>query len=424
MSITSKDLEEFVVNCQPKLDVIRTSLNAFNIFNVLGVHHREIRHSNFLGWLFDPMGSHQLDDVFLKGLLKIIRDVNVLKAQEYVSLILKDLSNTKVYRETMHNIDILIVNKEHKFVIIIENKIYAGYALNQLSKYYEYVEENYSEFGTRIYLTLTPEENDSHLEFDNGVNYTNINYQNIIDLLEAKRQLIESKLSTVKESINQYIDVVKKDITKTSKEVTLAKEIYKTYKKEIDFIVSNQENFALYKKDFLNILENEIQGLGLSHKSDNRNVIYLLPTDQELRQLFKFPSANSRGGDFIFSLVLQLEKEAVWLKFAFGNIEDCSGKSEIQAIKEKQFNEMRGFECFNNSDLKVNFHRDSAQDAYPGICGVPLFNDEMYFESKNDIKTLFKERFEEINKELIQPWVKECIETFNAEFYIDQKTNK
>lgn len=50
MNIKTKDLEDFVVECQPNPDIIKTALERFNIYNVLGVQYREICHSNFLGW--------------------------------------------------------------------------------------------------------------------------------------------------------------------------------------------------------------------------------------------------------------------------------------------------------------------------------------------------------------------------------------
>ena len=37
---------------------IEIGLKAPNIFSILGVSRTEIRHSNFLGWLLDPNGSH------------------------------------------------------------------------------------------------------------------------------------------------------------------------------------------------------------------------------------------------------------------------------------------------------------------------------------------------------------------------------
>lgn len=415
MSISTGDLEKFVVECQPKLDTIKSNLNAFNIFNVLGVQHREIRHSNFLGWLFDPNESHQLDDVFLKGLFKLIREAGILQSHEYVELLLKDVSRTQVFRESIHDIDILILNKEHGFVITIENKIYANYSKNQLSKYYKYVESTYGEFEKRIYLTLTPNQSDSHKAFDAGENYTNINYHDIIQLLETNQKLVDKAFSTVKESINQYIAMVQKDITKTSKEVALAKEIYKNYKKEIDFIISNQDNFAYYKNEIIGFIsDGNIEGFGLSHDSENKNVIFLLPTDEKLRSLFRYPEAKSRGGEYIFSLVLHLDKDAVWLKFGFGNIEESVKKEEIQLVKDKLFNAMKAFDCFKTSKINANFHKCTSDMEFASICGIPLFHNEMYSEENPTVLSLFKSSMEDVNREIIQPWVAECIEKLSS----------
>ena len=249
MSITTEHLEKFVVDCQPKLDAIRTSLGAFNIFNVLGVQYREIRHSNFLGWMFDPYETHKLGAIFLKDLLKLLHTRKVLSLEHYNELLQQDLGKTQVYRESVHNIDILIVNQDLDFVICIENKIHADYAEHQLAKYHSYIERNYVEFNKRIYLTLTPSQSERHLIFEDGENYTNITYQDIIILLESNNEHIVKALPTVKESINQYMAMVQKDITHTSKEAILAKEIYKKYKKEIDFIISNQDDFSFYKNE-------------------------------------------------------------------------------------------------------------------------------------------------------------------------------
>lgn len=411
MSITTEKLERFVVENQQNLKTIKESLNTFNIFNVLGIQYREIRHSNFLGWLFDPNESHQLGDAFLKGLFKIIRDIEILEPEDYESLLRKDLFDTNVYRETVNNIDILIVNDAYGFVICIENKIHANFSETQLLKYYTYVEENYSEFNNRIYLTLTPKLSNSHLELKSGEYYSNINYQNIISLLKSQKNLINISLPTIKEGINQYITMVENNITKTSKEVALAKEIYRNYKKEIDFIIRNQENFGLYKNEILNCIEKGyIQDIGISHDSGNKDVIFLLPTDEKLRDLFRYPEAKSRGDDFIFSLVLLLEKDVAWLKFGFGNIDDCENKLEIQTIKEKQFKLMKKFDCFKNSELRVDFLDQDGEKNYAAVCSVQLFDGDIYFDTDKTVLELFKERFEYINRMLIQPWKKECLE--------------
>ncbi|MFG6685215.1 PD-(D/E)XK nuclease family protein [Mariniflexile sp. HNIBRBA6329] len=410
MSVTSQDLESFEAACQSDLHEIRKSLNAFNIFNVLGIQYREIRHSNFLGWLFSPNESHQLGDVFLRSLFKVINQVGLFTPEEYKVFSDFNVSKTEVYREEIHNIDILIVNKEHGFVITIENKIHANYSIDQLSKYHNYVVDNYTEFGKHIFLTLTPTRSESHKGFIAGENYTNINYQHIIDLIEANRLDIDKALPTVRESINQYKAMVEKDITHTSKEVLLAKEIYKKYKKEIDFIVKNQENFALYRDSMYNYIKNGgIEGFEVSHELYKQDCVFLLPKNDKLKELFHFSEAKSRGGDYIFSLVLELEKDAVWLKFGFGKINDCDNKKHIELIRTTQFDAMKKFECFKTPQFNINFHNDTATSSYPAICGVPLFNDDEYFESKLDVLELLQDRFTFINNQLIQPWVQECL---------------
>src|SRR5690606_32631100 len=121
----------------------------------------------------------------------------------------------------------------------------------------------------------------------------------------------------IRESINQYVTMVENDITKTSKEVRLAKEIYRDFKKEIDFIIRSQDHFSKYKKEIKSYLLEKERSFIESHKSRDRNVIFLLPDDEKLLKLFSYPEANSRNGSYIFSIVIMFDKDKVWLKFSF-----------------------------------------------------------------------------------------------------------
>ena len=49
-----------------EFDKLELGLQNPNIFEILKISKTEIRHSNFLSWLLNPNGSHQLGDVFLK----------------------------------------------------------------------------------------------------------------------------------------------------------------------------------------------------------------------------------------------------------------------------------------------------------------------------------------------------------------------
>lgn len=300
MGVTTDTLEAFVLDIQPKLEQIKRSLAEFNIFNVLDVQHREIRHSNFIGWLFDPNESHQLGDIFLKDLFKLLRQKKMISSEKMVSLLLENLETTEVYRESKNNIDILIVNTDLNVLICIENKIYHHYSKDQLEKYYEYIEQNYIGITDKLYLTLTPYKSDSHKSLSKGDKYTNITYKELIDILTDNIEFINKTLPTVKESIYQYIRMVKKDIMHNTKEIKLAREIYGKYKDEINFIVNNSLNLAKQKNSIERFFKNELrENYILSHPNLEQNhIIRILPNDPNFLHLFEYPFFKSWRGDY------------------------------------------------------------------------------------------------------------------------------
>lgn len=410
MSVSVEQLENFIVKAQPDLETIKRELNAFNIFNVLGVQYREIRHSNFLGWLFDPNESHNLDDVFLKDLFKLIREVcDFISSEKLVSLLLEDLSQTIVHRESEHNIDILIVNEALDILICIENKIYADYSRHQLSKYYQYIEENYQEITNRIYLTLTPSESHNHLGFEDGDKYQNINYNQIIDLIKGNKGVINKALPTVKESINQYITMTEKNITFSSKEIKLAQEIYNKYKDEINFIVKIKSDFKGFKDTLWDyIKEGHLEGYLLSHELKTSAIVRILPNNEEIKSLFTKPEFKSWGEDYFFCLEIFVEKSEVWMKWVFGNIGDREQEKELQGVKTKWYETMKSFDSLKHKDVKI--YNSKPTSNYPGVCWVKFFNEDDFINEGISVLDLFKKRFEEVHYEIIEPWQKECLQ--------------
>ena len=408
-------LVKFERDCKDDFDLIKESFDEFNIFNVLGVQRREIRHSNFLGWLFDPNESHNLGDVFLIELLKVVSDAGSLSSEKLEQLLESDLSDTIVHRESENNIDILIINRELDFVICIENKIDHHFTEGQLKKYYKYVKKTYPYIKHPCYVTLTPQNSNKHRIEKKGKKYNNVSYLDIISILSNNEEAIKSAKSTVKESINQYKKMVMKEITKTSEEILLAQKIYKEFKEEINFIIRNQENFSSYKNSLLNEIKGGLlKGFSVSHDSDNRDLIFILPENENLRELFYYPNAKSRGGDYIFSLVIYFVKDVVWLKFGFGDIED-SNENALKT-RTKFHNEMhKNFKVFDtNYDAKLYFdkHDFEYKDDFPGIAGVRILDDSDLSDPNKSFTNVFVERFAIVNEKIIQPWVNECIAKF------------
>ena len=79
-------------------DKLELGLQTPNIFEILKISKTEIRHSNFLSWMLNPNGSHQLGDVFLKRFLREVFLSERFNEINQVDVEGMDLSNVEVYR--------------------------------------------------------------------------------------------------------------------------------------------------------------------------------------------------------------------------------------------------------------------------------------------------------------------------------------
>ena len=70
--ITNKNFKKLVEVLEQKRQ------NDFNIFKVLRLENYEVRHSNFLAWLFDNAASHKMGLLFLKNVLKLVSLIKTL----------------------------------------------------------------------------------------------------------------------------------------------------------------------------------------------------------------------------------------------------------------------------------------------------------------------------------------------------------
>lgn len=133
-SVNEKNvLFQFIAN-NHELEVLESKLNVFNPFSILGIENYEIRHSNVLAWLLDPRENHGFGDSILKKILAQILLHNEHledKSTNVLNIHLADLNDATVAREEF-NIDILVVSKRHKLVLLIENKINAKESLISL----------------------------------------------------------------------------------------------------------------------------------------------------------------------------------------------------------------------------------------------------------------------------------------------------
>ena len=150
----SETLQRLVID--EDLERLEDLLAEFNLFDVLNIERRELQHSALLAWLFDPKGSHGLQDYFLRRfLLEATSEANNLGLTDVSPIDVDGWSLDRIEVATeRHAIDILLIDEQDGFVCLVENKIGSGEHSNQLTRYLQIVEQEYKGLSPLpIYLT-------------------------------------------------------------------------------------------------------------------------------------------------------------------------------------------------------------------------------------------------------------------------------
>lgn len=225
-------LQNFLLDIQC-LDELLPWTGRFNIFDVLKVSRMEIRHSNTLGWLFDPNENHGFGDAFLKGVFQKLVENDTSGKYDIFQVLLSDMYSFSVQRE-WKNIDILITSSDEKIVLAIENKVGSHEHSNQLNRYRTYLEQDYPDYK-RFYVFLTPDgEEPSDVE-----NWDVLTYLDVVEILEelVGRFKLQQDVSLL---VNNYIEVIRRDIVEDRQLIEICNKIYNKHRKALDLIYANR----------------------------------------------------------------------------------------------------------------------------------------------------------------------------------------
>lgn len=202
-----KQLLSQVVTIESKYNQIaKATGDYYNLFEILRIEEKEVKHSAFIADLLDVEGYHSQDDTFLRLF------VRVLKKLDKIPKDFPEFNYSNVKTETEKNIgpitddeggriDILIY--DYTTAIIIENKIYAPVQPKQITRYRNYA-KRFNNFRI-LYLNLdgrAPQNQE-------GVPDAIITYQEVI--LPWLQECIKECTSKpkIRESIAQYIQTIK-----------------------------------------------------------------------------------------------------------------------------------------------------------------------------------------------------------------------
>jgi len=301
-----------------------------NIFRILNISNYEIRHSNFLGWLFDPNENHGLGNYMLDNFLIKLFENEFIESKEYLSKE-SNQGQIKVLRE-WKNIDLLLLAED--FVICIENKIFSEEHSNQLERYRKIIQEEFSN-KKQVFIYLTPYGQASKTEQEI---YIPVSYQVIIDILEdIDDEIMQSLKTSIKSYIIEYIDTLKRDIMGNDDLIGISREIYEKNKELFDYIGEISTNEVLKEKNYIGdkiseILKSKGYILGSRDKS------YVRFTTQEIEKLTyinKDVSSWRNKETFLFELVLRPNNNLIRFVSMVAPCDDIYNRSRLIEIIEE-----------------------------------------------------------------------------------------
>ncbi len=219
-----------------ELEELSARLSEFNVFRALKIEQVEIRHSNVLAWLLDPDGSHSLSDIVLRRLLSniLLLSEQSIPGISAAKVELMNFSDIEVLRE-WKNIDILLIDREHRIVLFFENKIHSSETKGQLGRYKRIVNEEFPDYKIiPVFLTLAGEQSIDQ----EATGYINYSHEQLFSLLQKLFEQRKAQLSeAVQVFLKHYLDTLRKLTMQDKELIELCKRIYRKHQTAIDTII-------------------------------------------------------------------------------------------------------------------------------------------------------------------------------------------
>lgn len=214
----------------PEFHELDGRLGRFNLFEALGGVRGELRHSNFLSFIFSPARTHGLGSLVLERTLRAILETLPIvdRPVRTLELALGDLDDAVVHRER-DNIDLLIEIPSLNLVVTIENKVGASAGVGQLARYRDLVE---GRFATQKHLLvfLTPEGIDPDC-----AGWIPFSYRQLASTLDDI-VLISIISYEAKFLLCHYVEMLRRHVVPDDGLRDLAMRLYEKHREAFDFV--------------------------------------------------------------------------------------------------------------------------------------------------------------------------------------------
>jgi hypothetical protein len=286
------------------LERLEDLLTQFNIFDAFGVTRQELRHSDFLAFLLDPRQPHGLGDAFVTRLLRRVLSTSNLSSPAFgpADLDAWSLDRLLVRRE-WHYVDLLLVDEEHRLVVIIENKIGSGEIPGQLDWYMNTVRQHYPYPEWELLaLYLTPDGSlPSHGD------YVPVSYRLVCDVAEDLAERRQSSLDpAVPILLTHYARMLRRHVVADSEIADICSNIYRKHRRALDLIFEHRPDDLNPMREFLVDLVKGTHGLVLIPSTQDQ-VLFTIP-EWEMPQVTGGVWSTPSGRTLLFEFRIHAER--------------------------------------------------------------------------------------------------------------------
>lgn len=208
-------------------------LFKFCPFDALGAVHVELRHSNFLANILDPLRPHGFGDQVLRSLmLAVTSEAGADVPLTPLEIHLMDLSSAEVRREWRH-IDLLIILPDAKIIVCFELKIGSTQHSEQLTRYRNVVQDNWPGWA-HVFVFLRP----SGEEAEDDA-WTSLGYESIARGLEQVADMPGAD-PMAQGLLEAYINMLRRNFIVDDDLQKLAASLWRKHKEALQFLVENE----------------------------------------------------------------------------------------------------------------------------------------------------------------------------------------
>jgi hypothetical protein len=315
------------------LDDLNRWNKQINFFEITGIIHQEIKHSNFLAWLLDANESHGLGDGFVR---RFIHQTFFDNGISLLDIAMIEYDTFEVRREWQH-IDLLLVSKDEKVVFAIENKVYSTESKGQLNKYRQLIESQFSEYKRYyIYLTL---DGDEPSEPDHWMiaTYSSIE-QRLKDLL-----LVSGSIGNdTRQIIENYISMLRRNLIMDRELQDLCWKIYRKHKVALKTIFDvTQDNRSILSAEIKSLLETNQKSYGIVYNPSHSSTTIIRFTTPYIEEyLPKHDTGYGWKNGYRFMYEFQIRKSGLFLIGVLSEQNDpnCQKLKEFAKINSKKYN--------------------------------------------------------------------------------------